>query len=192
MTENVNLTAKMPGGVRTSLTTGVFGHQTVEEAQCSDSSSSGEKAMDVFVGDMLIVAGQVVMAFQGVYEEKVLCQYDVHPMVAVGWEGFWGFSVLSILLVPFGYWKVGDMWAHGPHGYFEEALDGFTQVGRRQEVVFECNPQLSNNNMLVTWFVLTMFSIAFFNFSGMYVTQKVSATARTVLDSVRYLRYVVM
>ena len=30
-----------------------------------------------------------------------------------------------------------------------------------------------------------MFSIAFFNFSGMYVTQKVGATARTVLDSVR-------
>ena len=31
-----------------------------------------------------------------------------------------------------------------------------------------------------------MFSIAFFNFSGMYVTQKVGATARTVLDSVRF------
>ena len=36
---------------------------------------------------------------QGVYEEKVLEQYDVHPMLAVAWEGTWGFSVLSILLV---------------------------------------------------------------------------------------------
>ena len=45
--------------------------------------------------------------------------------------------------------------------------------------------QLGNSGPLLTWFILTMFSIAFFNFSGMYVTQKVSPTARTVLDSVR-------
>ena len=46
---------------------------------------------------------------------------------------------------------------------------------------------MGNNAGLCVWFVLTMFSIAFFNFSGMYVTQKVGATARTVLDSVRFV-----
>lgn len=52
---------------------------------------------------------------------------------------------------------------------------------------FDTFPQLGNNAGLCVWFVLTMFSIAFFNFSGMYVTQKVGATARTVLDSVRFV-----
>ena len=41
--------------------------------QCSDTASGGSKSMDVFLGDMLIVAGQVVMAFQvsGVLERLV-------------------------------------------------------------------------------------------------------------------------
>ena len=46
------------------------------------------------------------MAFQSVYEEKVLVKYDIPPLLAVGWEGVFGFSVLSILLIPMGYWKV--------------------------------------------------------------------------------------
>ena len=54
--------------------------------ECTDPSTASNKAMDVFKGDMLIVAGQVVMAFQGVYEEKVLTQYNVHPILAVAWE----------------------------------------------------------------------------------------------------------
>ena len=113
------------------------------------------------------------MAFQGVYEEKILVHYDVNPLLAVGWEGFFGFSVLSVLLVVFGYWKVGldSPFHHGPNGYFEDAIDGFTQLG--------------NNNMLLTWFICTMISIGFFNFAGMLVTKKMSATQRTVLDAVR-------
>jgi len=111
------------------------------------------------------------MAFQGVYEERILVNYDVNPLLAVGWEGIFGFSMLSILLVPFGYWKVGEDWSHGPHGYFEDALDGFTQLG--------------NSTSLLIWFICTIFSIGFFNFAGMLVTKKMSATTRTVLDSVR-------
>ena len=111
------------------------------------------------------------MAFQGVYEEKILINYDVNPLLAVGWEGIFGFSMLSILLIPFGYWKVGPAWSHGPNGYFEDALDGFTQLG--------------NNSSLLAYFLCTKLSIGFFNFAGMLVTKKMSATARTVLGSVR-------
>jgi hypothetical protein len=112
------------------------------------------------------------MAFQGVYEEKILVNYDVNPLLAVGWEGLFGFSMLSILLVPFGYWKVGDYWSHGPNGYFEDALDAFAQLR-------------NNGNNVLIWFICTIFSIGFFNFAGMLVTKKMSATTRTVLDSVR-------
>ena len=55
-----------------SLTTGTFGISVTNTLPaCSDSNTASAKAMDVFKGDMLIVAGQVVMAVQGVYEEKV-------------------------------------------------------------------------------------------------------------------------
>ena len=57
-----------------SLTTGTFGisiSNTDTSSACSDTNTASAKAMDVFKGDMLIVAGQVVMAVQGVYEEKV-------------------------------------------------------------------------------------------------------------------------
>ena len=57
-----------------SLTTGTFGISMSGKDSlptCTDVSGASAKAMDVFKGDMLIVAGQVVMAVQGVYEEKV-------------------------------------------------------------------------------------------------------------------------
>ena len=128
-----------------SLTTGTFGISvTNTPPACSDSNTASAKAMDVFKGDMLIVAGQVVMAVQGVYEEKVnrwhqicmfakkisqvLVQYNAHPLLAVAWEGTWGFATLSILLVPFGYWHVSEDWAHGPTGLFEDSIDAFVQV----------------------------------------------------------------
>ena len=49
---------------------------------------------------------QVVVACQMVYEAKVIGKYDVPPLLAGGWEGFWGMSVLSTLLIPFYYIKV--------------------------------------------------------------------------------------
>ena len=59
---------------------------------------------------------------------QVLVQYNAHPLLAVAWEGTWGFTVLSILLVPFGYWHVSEEWAHGPTGLFEDSIDAFVQV----------------------------------------------------------------
>ena len=67
-----NVTDQSP--MAPSLTTGTFGISisgTDTLPTCTDVSGASAKAMDVFKGDMLIVAGQVVMAVQGVYEEKV-------------------------------------------------------------------------------------------------------------------------
>ena len=67
-----NVTDQSP--MAPSFTTGTFGisiSNTDTSLACSDSNTASAKAMDVFKGDMLIVAGQVVMAVQGVYEEKV-------------------------------------------------------------------------------------------------------------------------
>ena len=39
------------------------------------------------VGDLLIVVAQIIVSFQMVYEEKVLSNYAIAPLQAVGSEG---------------------------------------------------------------------------------------------------------
>lgn len=40
-----------------------------------------------FVGDLLIIMAQIIVACQMVYEEKVITKYNVPPLQAIGWEG---------------------------------------------------------------------------------------------------------
>ena len=35
----------------------------------------------------MVLIFQIVVAFQGTYEEKILKKYDVAPLQAIGWEG---------------------------------------------------------------------------------------------------------
>lgn len=41
----------------------------------------------IFTGDLLIVMAQIVVAIQVVVEQRLLKQYDVPPLLAVGLEG---------------------------------------------------------------------------------------------------------
>ena len=83
---------------------------------------------------------------------------------------------MSLCLVIFFFIDVGDQaWSYSPTPpwVLEDALDGFTQLG--------------HNPLLLVAILGTVFSIAFFNFAGLTVTQELSATTRMVLDSVRTL-----
>eukprot|EP00730_Choanoeca_flexa_P013135 TRINITY_DN4998_c0_g1_i1.p1 TRINITY_DN4998_c0_g1~~TRINITY_DN4998_c0_g1_i1.p1 ORF type:complete len:378 (+),score=94.77 TRINITY_DN4998_c0_g1_i1:188-1321(+) len=132
------------------------------------SGSSGASAPNPILGDLLIIAAQVVVAIQMVVEEKFLGQYEVPALLAVGWEGIFGMGVMSILCLLF--W-----WVPGPRagGKFENINDAFDQFSGSSTI------QLAITGTIV--------SIAFFNFSGISVTKEMSATTRMVLDSVRTL-----
>lgn len=106
------------------------------------------------------------------WEEKFVKKYNVPALQAVGWEGIFGFSVLSVLLVPFYFIRTLTVSSWQP-ARFENALDGFKQIG--------------NNNLILAGVLLNIISIAFFNFAGLSVTKRVSAVTRMVLDSVRTL-----
>ncbi|KAG7163174.1 Solute carrier family 35 member F6-like 2 [Homarus americanus] len=122
--------------------------------------------------DLLIVAAQVFTATQMVVEEKFLAKYKAPPLMVVGWEGVFGFLTLSVLLVPMYYIPAGKF-SGNERGVLEDAIDAFVQ--------------LSNSGTLVASIILTIISIAFFNFAGVSVTKEFSATTRMVLDSVRTL-----
>lgn len=128
----------------------------------------------VLAGDLLIIAAQGIVAIQMTFEEKIIKKYEVPALQGVGWEGIFGFSVLIILLVPMYFipWHLpasADFWQD--HIRFEDAIDGLVQMGNNYKLL------ISNLGLI--------FSIAFFNFSGLTVTKTMNATTRMVLDSVR-------
>uniref|UniRef100_A0A131XCH7 Putative solute carrier family 35 member f6 n=1 Tax=Hyalomma excavatum TaxID=257692 RepID=A0A131XCH7_9ACAR len=127
----------------------------------------------IITGDLLIVLAQVITASQMVIEEKFVTKYKVAPLQAVGWEGFFGFVVLGVLLVPMYFIPAGNTIFQNPGGQLEDAIDGFIQI--------------KNSWHVSLGVVGTVLSIAFFNFAGISVTKELSATTRMVLDSVRTL-----
>ncbi|CAL4176649.1 unnamed protein product, partial [Meganyctiphanes norvegica] len=127
----------------------------------------------ILTGDLLIVLGQIVTATQMVVEEKFVMGHNVPALLAVGWEGLFGFITLSILLIPMYHIPAGPFGMGNPRGVLEDALDGFTQLGNSWQLCLG----ISGN----------ILSIAFFNFAGVSITKELSATSRMVLDSVRTL-----
>ncbi|XP_071537209.1 solute carrier family 35 member F6-like [Panulirus ornatus] len=134
------------------------------------SSESNADINGVITGDLLIVMAQIVVATQMVLEEKFVTKYNVPPMLAVGWEGLFGFLTLTVLMVPM-YFIPAGRFSGNERGVLEDAIDAFVQLG--------------NNGLLICGLILNITSIAMFNFSGLSVTKEISATARMVLDSVR-------
>ncbi|KAK7018697.1 hypothetical protein SK128_026496 [Halocaridina rubra] len=126
----------------------------------------------IVTGDLLIIAAQIVTATQMVIEEKFVNRYNVPPLLAVGWEGVFGFVTLSILLVPM-YWIPAGIFSGNPREVLEDVPDAFHQIG--------------SNPVLLAAILGNIISIAFFNFAGVSVTKELSATTRMVLDSVRTL-----
>ncbi|CAG2171534.1 unnamed protein product, partial [Oppiella nova] len=97
--------------------------------------------------------------------------HNVSPLQAVGWEGLFGACILSTLLIPMYFIPTGNFVFKNPNGQMEDAIDGVYQIAHSWQVSFAL--------------IGTIISISFFNFAGISVTKQISATTRTVLDSIR-------
>ncbi|NXN09727.1 S35F6 protein, partial [Indicator maculatus] len=150
----------------------IVGLVVVGLADLNSSHDQKHKLSEVITGDLLIIMAQVIVAIQMVLEEKFVYKHDVHPLQAVGTEGFFGFIILALLLVPMYYIPAGGF-SGNPRQTLEDALDAFCQVGHRPLIALALLGNIS--------------SIAFFNFAGISVTKEISATTRMVLDSLRTL-----
>ncbi|XP_045102551.1 solute carrier family 35 member F6-like isoform X2 [Portunus trituberculatus] len=134
------------------------------------SSQTNQDLNGIITGDLLIIMAQIVTATQMVIEERFVIKHNVPPLLAVGWEGTFGFLTLSVLLVPMYYIPAGKL-SGNENGTLEDAIDAFVQIG--------------NSALLALSLLMNIVSIAFFNFAGISVTKELSATTRMVLDSVR-------
>ncbi|RDB24071.1 Solute carrier family 35 member F6 [Hypsizygus marmoreus] len=121
----------------------------------------------VLVGVFFILFAQIFSATQFVVEEKIMARYSVAPLVAVGYEGLFGF--ISILLcIPI--LSIPSIAATTP---FFDLPRGWHQMVDTPTVLYSG--------------IAIAFSIAFFNYFGLSVTRHVSATARSLTDTCRTL-----
>lgn len=133
------------------------------------------------VGNLIIIAAQVIVASQMVIEERLISGYDIPALEVVGFEGVSGFILLSIALVVMYFIRKPDLFCPAPfpdcphaqcnHDHFEDAIDAFVQIG--------------NSPVILVASLGNIFSIAGFNFFGISVTKHLNAATRMVLDSVR-------
>ncbi|KAM9435330.1 solute carrier family 35 member F6 [Clarias gariepinus] len=150
----------------------ILGLVVVGLADFMSGNKEEHKLSEVITGDLLIIMAQIIVSVQMVLEEKFIYKHNVHPLKAVGTEGFFGFVILTILLIPMFYIPAGNFGTN-PRQVLEDALDAFCQMGHKPLIVLA----LLGNTV----------SIAFFNFAGISVTKEISATTRMVLDSLRTL-----
>lgn len=109
-----------------------------------------------WVGIALCFAGQIAQASMIVIEERYLANYTCPPLQMVGLEGFFGCIIGLVLLS--GLQTTG----------LERTTDAMYMMQHSVPIQVGC--------------IASMFSIAFFNWSGVTVTQNASATARSTID----------
>ncbi|KIY64140.1 hypothetical protein CYLTODRAFT_425498 [Cylindrobasidium torrendii FP15055 ss-10] len=125
------------------------------------------EATTVLLGVFFILFAQIFTATQFVVEEKIMGVYSVAPLMAVGWEGFFGaLSVLLLMpLTAIPAVKAQSPWFDVPRGWHQMV-----------------------DTPAVLWSGLAIAcSISLFNFFGLSVTRHVSATARSLTDTCRTL-----
>lgn len=119
-------------------------------------STSNVSGWTKLFGISLCLGAQVFQASMLVYEEKIMSKYTVPPLLVVGFEGMFGI-IFGVTLLAF---------LNGMH--YENTPGALYQI--------------SHATPLLCAVVGSIFSIAFFNFSGVTVTQKASAVSRSTID----------
>lgn len=130
------------------------------------SNAENDGSFDVLslVGVFLVLGAQLFTASQFILEEKIMSRYRVTPLKAVGYEGSFGlFSTLAAMPILHFFFADKSL-------YFD--LDvGFHDV-------FDV-PAVWKTGIAIA------ISIAMFNWFGLSITSRISATARSTIDACR-------
>eukprot|EP00743_Colponemidia_sp_Colp-15_P003370 GILK01003643.1.p1 GENE.GILK01003643.1~~GILK01003643.1.p1 ORF type:complete len:402 (+),score=58.34 GILK01003643.1:48-1208(+) len=128
-------------------------------------STGSEAPSNPMLGIVLVLAAQVFAAGLMVVEEKYFANYQIHPLQAVGYEGAWGVLLAAIILPAL-------MFVHGSNG-------------RPLDDVVDAVIQIQSSWRLLLAVLAGIGAIALYNFCGVSVTKRASATARSTIDTTR-------
>lgn len=142
--------------------------------QNSSAETVNHTDKNAILGDFLVIFAQLLTATQMVYEEVFVKELDIPPLQMVGWEGFFGYVVLTMFLFPLTLIPAPKALAYqNAIGTLEDPIDALVQI--------------ANNLLLLIPIIGLILSMAFYNFTGISITKECNATTRMVLDSVRIL-----
>lgn len=125
-----------------------------------------------FVGILCLLLSLVVQGFTYNYQEKLLSQYEIHPLQMVGMESLVGSIVCTVLfgitsLVTCSHSEFCEVGNGGPIDSPPTAFRALTQ------------------NYALVYFLLIAFSVTVFNFVGLVITKYSGAVLRVVLEALR-------
>lgn len=128
------------------------------------STRSDDEPAKVALGVILILIAQIFTASQYVVEEKIMSHYTIEPLAAVTLEGmFGGLTTLAAMPVLQALFKSKSAYFDIPRGWHQ-----------------------ITNTPAVMWAAFAIaLSIGAFNFFGLSVTSRVSATTRSTIDTCR-------
>lgn len=138
--------------------------------KASDDGDSGT-TQTTFTGVILLLISQCFTGTQFISEEKILSGYYLDPLLVVGLEGFWGCLYYAILLPIFSNINCDGPLCH--NGKLEDFKAAWHSMGEHPELIAQS--------------VGIIFSISFFNASGVAVTKYASAAQRATVDTCRTL-----
>lgn len=151
---------ELPPGVPTPIELGAALFRVATSTRADDDPAK------VAVGVLLILFAQIFTASQYVVEEKIMAHYSIEPLAAVTLEGMFG-GLTTLLGMPV------------LHALFHKRSPYFDVPRGWHQIV---------NNPPVMWAsVAIALSIGAFNFFGLSVTSRVSATTRSTIDTCRTL-----
>jgi len=133
-------------------------------------TKSHETASQTLLGLVMVLGAQVFSATQFVWEEKVMEQHRVDPLLVVGLEGIFGICQITVGMLLMHYF-VGST-RQGEGGIFDLRA-GWSQT-------------LGVPSVRMSAFLCAT-SIAIYNALGLNVTKDLSATARSTIDTFRTL-----
>ena len=121
-------------------------------------SSKDKLYNNSILGILLILFAQFFAAFQYIYEENIMKNYICHPMKCIGYEGFFGTIISTILIFIFYFIKC----TKGKR--ITEQFCNIDDSGiYRVENIFFSIKQILNNNILIILITLYCFGITIYN-----------------------------
>lgn len=139
----------------------------------SQPATESSDASLVGLGIFLILCAVIVQASQFIVEEQILNQMHIVPLKLVYLEGFYGLTILLF----------GSLALHFIVSLYTPPMDFIDSPYNLVEAISEV---ISSTEILVSSLCI-MVAIATFNFCGMSVTNELSATARSTIDTCRTL-----
>jgi drug/metabolite transporter (DMT)-like permease len=133
----------------------------INKEEGSDLSTTSTLGLMILVGSLSITGAQMVI------EQKILGDRNLDPLFVVGFEGFWGLCLMSVLLPTFQQIPCEK---------------DFCNNGRVENVLVAIE-EYKQNPILIAQSIVFVLCITGYNFCGVSITNYASAAQRTSVDT---------